>query len=248
MTQVLACLDGSAYGDSVCDYAAWLAGRVGGPLRLLHASGDQQGAGTEPLAAGRAHLADQGVAIAGAHVVRGSFVESCVTQASRGWADMIVVGKRGLGSAPDARSLGGCVAPLVRAVDRPVLLASRTFLPVFSVVALLDADPAHHGAVDFLCDHPDIAGPEVQVVISAPPGHAPAEKLAAVRARLAGTSAGVFSIEASGIDPTAAEVIEARGADLIIISRAVLSIDDRQDLRLFEDRGLWGWRTPILIC
>ena len=33
---VLACIDGSALGEAVCDYAAWIAQRVGTPLKLLH--------------------------------------------------------------------------------------------------------------------------------------------------------------------------------------------------------------------
>ncbi len=33
---ILACLDGSAVGESVCDYAAWIAKKVGRPLKLIH--------------------------------------------------------------------------------------------------------------------------------------------------------------------------------------------------------------------
>ncbi|MGR9014421.1 MAG: universal stress protein [Gammaproteobacteria bacterium] len=33
---VLACIDGSALNDAVCDYAAWIAQRVDAPLNLLH--------------------------------------------------------------------------------------------------------------------------------------------------------------------------------------------------------------------
>lgn len=33
---VLACIDDSALGEAVCDYAAWAALRVGAPLKLLH--------------------------------------------------------------------------------------------------------------------------------------------------------------------------------------------------------------------
>ena len=34
--KVLACIDGSALGEAVCDYAAWIVQRVGTPLKLLH--------------------------------------------------------------------------------------------------------------------------------------------------------------------------------------------------------------------
>lgn len=33
---VLACIDGSAISSAVCDYAVWIAQRVGAPLKLLH--------------------------------------------------------------------------------------------------------------------------------------------------------------------------------------------------------------------
>lgn len=36
INKVLACLDGSSLGEAVCDYAAWIAQRVGAPLKLLH--------------------------------------------------------------------------------------------------------------------------------------------------------------------------------------------------------------------
>jgi len=34
--QVLACIDGSALTESVCDYAAWISEKVDAPLKLLH--------------------------------------------------------------------------------------------------------------------------------------------------------------------------------------------------------------------
>lgn len=34
--RVVACIDGSALGEAVCDYAVWIAQRVNAPLKLLH--------------------------------------------------------------------------------------------------------------------------------------------------------------------------------------------------------------------
>jgi nucleotide-binding universal stress UspA family protein len=34
--QVLACIDGAALTESVCDYAAWISQKTGAPLKLLH--------------------------------------------------------------------------------------------------------------------------------------------------------------------------------------------------------------------
>jgi len=36
MGNIIACVDGSAYADSVCDLAAWAAARTGGTVSLLH--------------------------------------------------------------------------------------------------------------------------------------------------------------------------------------------------------------------
>lgn len=42
MTKVLACIDGSAYGDSVADHAAWAASRLGLPVELLQVIGPRE--------------------------------------------------------------------------------------------------------------------------------------------------------------------------------------------------------------
>ena len=36
---IIALVDGSAYGESVCDHAAWVAQAVGGKVELLHVLG-----------------------------------------------------------------------------------------------------------------------------------------------------------------------------------------------------------------
>ena len=36
MSHVIACIDGSAAADSICDHATWAAGRLNAPLMLLH--------------------------------------------------------------------------------------------------------------------------------------------------------------------------------------------------------------------
>ncbi|WP_279483349.1 universal stress protein [Aureimonas sp. SK2] len=39
MTKIIACIDGSAYGASVCDHAAWAAQRLVAPVEVVHALG-----------------------------------------------------------------------------------------------------------------------------------------------------------------------------------------------------------------
>lgn len=50
MTQkIIALVDGSVYSASVCDHAAWLAGRTGEAVELLHVLGRREGAATQDL-------------------------------------------------------------------------------------------------------------------------------------------------------------------------------------------------------
>ena len=34
--KVLACIDGAAFSEAVCDYALWMSQRIGAPLKFLH--------------------------------------------------------------------------------------------------------------------------------------------------------------------------------------------------------------------
>ena len=42
MSHVIACIDGSTAADSICDHAAWAAGRLNAPLMLLHVLDEAQ--------------------------------------------------------------------------------------------------------------------------------------------------------------------------------------------------------------
>ncbi len=47
MSHVIACIDGSAAADSICDHAAWAAGRLNAPLMLLHVLDEARYPGTK---------------------------------------------------------------------------------------------------------------------------------------------------------------------------------------------------------
>nr|WP_275982204.1 universal stress protein [Frigidibacter sp. ROC022] len=49
MDKILALVDGSIYAASVCDHAAWLAGRLGAPVELLHVLGRREAPGEKDL-------------------------------------------------------------------------------------------------------------------------------------------------------------------------------------------------------
>jgi len=45
--RIVALVDGSIYSASVCEHAAWIAGRSGAPVELIHVLGRREGAGTQ---------------------------------------------------------------------------------------------------------------------------------------------------------------------------------------------------------
>jgi hypothetical protein len=247
MSSVLACLDASAYAHSVCDYAAWLADLTGGEIRLLHVEDNSGSKGHAPaLQLGLERMDAHGVHVAKAELASGALIDRCVAAVDA--AQLVVVGKRGADSRPASRALGRHVPALIAEIDRPILLASRTFLPVSRIVSLLDADLQHRRTIEFLCAHSRLAELQLDVVIAAPSGEDASAKADWVRARLAAYPAEVFEIQATGADRTAAKVMESRGADLIIVSRDVLAGPGASDLSVLEADSLWGWRTPVLIC
>jgi nucleotide-binding universal stress UspA family protein len=49
MTKLVALVDGSIYSQSVCDHAAWVAGRTGAEVDILHVLGRRETGGTQDL-------------------------------------------------------------------------------------------------------------------------------------------------------------------------------------------------------
>ncbi len=48
-TKIIALIDGSVYSENVCHHAAWIAGRTGAPVALIHVLGRADGPGTTDL-------------------------------------------------------------------------------------------------------------------------------------------------------------------------------------------------------
>lgn len=77
----------------------------------------------------------------------------------------------------------------------------------------------------------------------------PGPKLEWARSELKAAGSHVFPLSADGLDEAVTRYMESRSADLIILSRAVVAPDPAARLARIEDGGgLWGVRTPVLIC
>ena len=182
---VLACIDGSAYGASVCDHAAWLAGSTDADILVLHVDEETSGrkavspggkAAKALVATAVERLRDHGASRVDGHVVSGPFVEA----ASALGAEIIVMGKRGSGGEGDPGGLGRQVEGMIRATETTLCFTSKVHLPVHRALALLDADMSHRRSVEVMQAHPGLRELEADLVVVADPETA-APKLAWAR-------------------------------------------------------------------
>jgi nucleotide-binding universal stress UspA family protein len=255
MARVLACVDSSSYVNSVCDHAAWFAGRSDASIEVIQVL---RGAAADlpvSLAARRTtssaliehclgRLRDEGVSDARGVQLQGEFIELVASRAP----DLLVMGKRGDASESRRRRLGSSVDAMIRATQAPICLTSKLFLPIRRGLILLDADMSHRRAVEFVASHPSFAGLEMDMMVVAAPGDDAGPKLDWAKAALPVRIGDVFAMEADGLDTAASKYIEGRAADLVVVSRAVIAPDPETRLGRIEERGVWGMRTPVVIC
>lgn len=247
MNEVLACVDASSYARSVCDHAAWFAGRLGCPTRVLHAVEDMTTNDASAQAIIRSALevlVDEGVEDCRGQVFRTSLSDAV----SRLGPEMVVMGKRGTDSDGDRGALGSHVAAMLNAVAVPVCLASQVFLPIRRALAVLDADMDHSRAVEFVSSHPGLRDIETDVIVATAPGQNADPKIDWARDALEATDADVFGVEAVTLLSAIENYTQSRQCDLVIVSRDVLSADTSGELARLEAKGVWSWRTPVLIC
>ena len=200
MQHILACIDASAYANSVCDLAAWASRRLDLPVELLHvvqrrdavaARKDLSGAiglgvKTDLMAElvrleesdarlqverGRVLLnaAEQRLQEGGVDHVRtlhrhGGIVETILEREAD--ARVVVIGKRGAGHEFASDHVGSKIERVVRASDRPILIASRMVEEPHAIVFAYDASRAANRALERLRNSPLFTGLPVHVVMA----------------------------------------------------------------------------------
>jgi hypothetical protein len=165
---VLACIDGSDYLPSVCDHAAWLAGRCGGRIKVLSveepdAEPDLQGAGQSALLAeAAARIEESGAEVSASLIDRGLFAQEA-TRFSRP-DDILVVGRRGLASDSQVGAVGASVTSLLEATDARLLICGRVFLAISRALILA---PLGTGGLyaDFIAATPVLDGIDSDIAV-----------------------------------------------------------------------------------
>ncbi|RXZ66070.1 universal stress protein [Pelagerythrobacter rhizovicinus] len=200
MQHILACIDASAYANSVCDLAAWASRRLQLPVELLHvvqrrdavaARRDLSGAiglgvktnlmeelvqleesdaklqverGRVLLAAGEQRLQESGAVQVRTLHRHGGIVETILEREAD--ARVVVIGKRGAGHEFASDHIGSKIERVVRASDRPILIASRAVEEPREIVFAYDASEAANRALERLRNSPLFNGLPVHIVMA----------------------------------------------------------------------------------
>jgi len=137
------------------------------------------------LAAGRDRLQQAGAAEVRTLHRHGGIVETILEREAD--ARLVVMGKRGAGHEFAAAHIGSKIERVVRASDRPILIASRTVEPSREVVLAYDASPAADRALERLRGSPLFAQVPVHLVMAEAEDEAHRHALEAAEATLAAT-------------------------------------------------------------
>lgn len=184
MTHLIAVIDGSTYSESVCDHAAWIAGRNGQPVVVVHVLGRRDvssepanlsgsiglGARSELLSelaeldaqkarlaqkrgraildGARARLETAGVAEVSTRLRHGELLET--VEEFEDDAQLLVIGKRGEAADFTGDHLGSNLERVVRATNKLVLVASRSFQPIKRVLIAFDGGPSALKAINHI--------------------------------------------------------------------------------------------------
>jgi nucleotide-binding universal stress UspA family protein len=166
------------------------------------------------LDAAQLRLEEQGVSEISLALRHGEIAETLTKRA----ADLIVMGKRGEGADFDKLHLGANLERVVRSVNRPVLVASRAFKPVETVLFAFDDGVSARKALASLTTSPMADRPKVLVLTVDGEGsdHATAAK-AAVQALIAAGYEAEVRIKPGHAEKVITDEVELSGADLIIM-------------------------------
>ena len=221
MQNILACIDASAYANSVCHLAAWASRRLELPVELLHvvqrrdavaARHDLSGAiglgvktrlmeelveleesdarlqvkrGRVLLEAGEQRLRAAGVQEVHTLHRHGGIVETIIEREAE--ARLVVMGKRGAGHEFASDHIGSKIERVVRASDRPILIAPGAVEEPREIVLAYDGSKAADRALERLSTSPLFAGLPVHLVMADSEDEAHRRALEAAAGRLGGS-------------------------------------------------------------
>jgi nucleotide-binding universal stress UspA family protein len=252
LTNLIALIDGSIYSESVCDHAAWAAGRMQASVQIVHAVGrrdtpsapanlsgsiglgartalleelaelDAQKAklsqrrGRVLLEEAQARLEEQGVKAITTTLRNGDVVETAHELEKD--AELFVIGKRGEAADFAKLHLGSNLERVVRAIHKPILVASRSFKPVKRFMIAFDGGTSAMKAVDHIARSWLFAGLECRLLMAGADTPEARKKLDDAAALLLAAGYQVHAdIEPGAAGAAIARRVAADGIDLLVM-------------------------------
>ena len=193
MKKLLVCTDGSAYARVCCEYAAWLARRIGASIEVLYVTdlrqfevpliADLSGSlGIQPYQAILGQLQDleskkaKVILEDAANVFESAGLSDQVTTTHKTGLlvdclsdyesdeDLVMLGKRGENANFATEHLGSTMERVVRASSRPCLVTSRSFAEPKRVLVAYDGGESCRKGVEFMADSDMFRGLDVHIV------------------------------------------------------------------------------------
>jgi nucleotide-binding universal stress UspA family protein len=131
---------------------------------------------------------------------------------------LVVIGKRGEAADFARLHLGSNVERVVRSLQRPIMVTSRSFRPISRVLIAFDGGPSALKAVDHVSRSPLFAGLAVSLVTAGRDEPGVRARLDAAAAQLRGGGLAVQSlIEPGPSEKAIAAVVERNGIDLLVM-------------------------------
>jgi nucleotide-binding universal stress UspA family protein len=184
MATILACTDGSLYGKSIYEHAAWAAGRLGAGVKVLHAIERDEAPANDDLSGNlgfhaNTELLEELTKLDEAHArvarLRGKAILEDAEKQLQGLtvttvqlhgalvdsivefeseSSLLVLGKRGEHADFSKGHLGSNLERIVRSAKIPVLVAAREFKPVENFTVAFDGGSSVLKAINYLCTEP----------------------------------------------------------------------------------------------
>ena len=240
MATILACTDGSLYGKSIYEHAAWVAGRLGAGVKVLHAIERDEAPANDDLSGNlgfhaNTELLEELTKLDEAHArvarLRGKAILEdaekqlqglTVTTVQRHGAlvdsivefesesSLLVLGKRGEHADFSKGHLGSNLERIVRSAKIPVLVAAREFKHVERFTVAFDGGSSVLKAINYLCTQPLLKEAECDLIAIGKPDSDLARSLEGSATALRGAG---YTVEAQILPGDPEDIISAKVKD-----------------------------------
>ena len=168
------------------------------------------------LDAMKARLEEAGISNVTTSLRHGDLLETLAERETD--AELVVIGKRGEAADFAAAHLGSNLERVVRASHRPILVASRAFVPIDKALIAFDGGSSALKAVDQLSRSPLLQGVEVHLVTVGSDTPEMRRRLEGAVAQLKGGGHTVQMRFVNGVpDKAIAEIVDNEGMNLLVM-------------------------------